>query len=189
MDELGREQIESFLEELGEEIRKKKITTPIRIMLIGGAYMILFLQNRQFTEDVDVFPLNFAISTEPSKETKSFFTAVRAVARRYRIKRTWLNDSAATMLGGLGPDPELELWTQFGLLEVYKPPLDFILALKIFADREKDAADLDALIQALNVSSRSQLQAIADKYILPRWQQEYHVSRTIHKLSLRLRLL
>jgi hypothetical protein len=187
MDELGREQIESFLQELGEEVGKK-LKTPVRIMLIGGAYMILFLQNREFTEDIDVFPLNFAISTEPSKETKSFFTAVRAVARRYQLKRTWLNDSAATMLGGLGPDPELDLWAQFGLLEVYRPPLDFILALKIFADRGKDSPDLDALIQALNISSRSELQAVTDKYIYPRWQQEYHVHRTIHNLSRRLKL-
>ena len=187
MEELDRQNIESNLEELGKELAKK-VNVPIRIMLIGGAYMILFLQNREFTGDIDVFPLNFSVSTEPSQETKHFFAAVRAVARRYHLKRDWLNDSAATMLGGLGPDPDLELWARFGQLEIYIPPLDFILALKIFADRDKDSPDLDALISALKISSRAQLQAIADKYIYPRWQQEYRVHRTIHNLARRLNL-
>jgi hypothetical protein len=187
MDELDKQNIENLLQELGQELAQK-IKSPMCIMLIGGAYMILFLGNREYTEDVDVFPLNFPTSATPSADTKKFATAARAVARRHQLRKNWLNDSAATMLGGLGPDPTLELWAQFGTLEIYIPPLDFILALKIFADRGKDSSDLDALIQTLNITNHAQLQAIADKYIYQRWQLEYKVDRTINNLARRLKL-
>src|SRR5437667_5194979 len=98
--------IQALLEDLGNELEQKHAKEPLEILLIGGAYMLLFVQNRDYTEDVDVFPLSFAISSPPSKEIKLFESASRAVAKRHGLKRDWINTVAASMLGGLGPEPE-----------------------------------------------------------------------------------
>lgn len=185
---MERQEIEQLLQELGDELAKT-FKQPVRVMVIGGAFMLLTLQNRETTQDIDVFPLSFPVSTTPSKETKRFGTAIRAVARRHQLRRDWTNDAAATMLGGLGPEPTVELWGRFGMLEIYFPPLDFILAMKLFADRDKDLTDIEALLQALGITTREELQAIADKYVYPRWQAEYRMHITIDRLSRLKKLL
>jgi hypothetical protein len=110
---MERHDIEACLRELGDELEHKKVKDPIQVMITGGAYMLLMVQNRQFTDDIDFFPLNFELSTQPSKQTKAFQSAARAVAKRHGLPRDWINDISATMLGGLGPDPVFQLWTTF----------------------------------------------------------------------------
>jgi hypothetical protein len=178
---LQGQEIEQFLREFGDELAKK-FHEPVRVMLIGGAYMILTQHNRRTTKDVDIFPLNIPVSTQASEETKNFQAAVRAVARRHGIPKDWLNDVAFSMLGGLGPEPQLTLWQTFGMLEIYLPPEDFILALKLFAYRDKDLSDIRALLEALQVTTREHAQAIADKYIYQRWQQEYKLYEALDDL-------
>jgi hypothetical protein len=75
------------------------------------------------------------------------------------------------------------------VLEIYFPPLDFILAMKLFADRDKDLTDIEALLQALGIITRQQLQSIVDKYVYPRWQAEYRTHITIDRLSRLKKLL
>lgn len=177
MKELNREDITSLLQELGAEL-EKKFSEPVQIMLIGGAYMILTLHNRQSTEDVDIYPLNIPDSTRPDKQTKYFLAAIREVARRHGLPRKWLNDVSFSLLGGLSPQ-SMELWTTYGMLQIFCPPRDFILALKLFADRRKDRPDIDALLRDLNITTREQAQAILDRYIESRFQQEYRVHLTL----------
>jgi hypothetical protein len=156
---MERQDIEQLLQELGDELEHKRVKDPVQVMITGGAYMVLTVQNRQFTEDIDFFPLNFELSTDPSKQTKAF-----------------------TMLGELGPDPVFQLWATFKKLQVYLPQLNYILALKLFAGRQKDMDDIQALCQQLGITTRSQAQAILDAYVYPRWQQEYRVALTVKQL-------
>jgi hypothetical protein len=67
------------------------------------------------------------------------------------------------------------------MLEVYRPPADFMLALKLFADRDKDASDIEALMRELRIQTRPQAQVILDRYIEPRFQREYRVHLTLDK--------
>lgn len=179
MKELNREDITSLLQELGSEL-EKKFSQPVQVMLIGGAYMILTLHNRKTTRDIDIYPLNIPDSTKPDKYTKKFLAAVRAIARRYGMARDWVNDVSFNLLGGLSPQT-MELWETYGMLEIYKPPADFILALKLFADRDKDKSDIEALFQDMEITTRDQAQAILDRYIEVRFQQEYRVYLTLNK--------
>jgi len=55
------------------------------------------------------------------------------------------------------------------------------LALKLFADREKDEEDIKALMQDLRVITRPQAQGILDYYIERRFQQEYRVYLSLDK--------
>jgi len=177
--ELQREDITQLLQALGDEL-EKKFRSPIQIMIVGGAYMLLALGNRETTQDIDIYPLNIPDSTRPDKETRAFLTAVRAVAKRYGIPKNWLNDICFNLLGGISPQ-SMELWATYGMLEIYKPPADFILCLKLFADRDKDQPDIEALLNELNITRREQAQQILDRYIERRFQQEYRVYLTLDK--------
>ena len=75
----------------------------------------------------------------------------------------------------------MEWWETYGMLEIYKPPADFILALKLFADRDKDKSDIEALLQDMEITKRDQAQAMLDRYIEQRFQREYRVHLTLDK--------
>lgn len=173
--------IRQLLAALGEELDRQGLEEILELLMIGGAYMLTHLQNRDFTEDIDVFPLNFQITSSSSKTTKVVQRAIRAVAKQYGLPKAWINDVAASMLGGLGPEPERELWMTCGRLEVYVPLPECILALKLFADRKKDSGDIEALCRYLGVETRDQAQALLDRYVYRRWQIEYNVRRTLEK--------
>lgn len=61
--------------------------------------------------------------------------------------------------------PEGTLWRTYWPLEVYIPPDDYILALKLLAGRTKDQEDIQALCQQLHIRTRQQAQQIVDRYI------------------------
>jgi len=62
-------------------------------------------------------------------------------------------------------DIEGVLWQTYGMLEVYIPPREYILALKLLANRKKDQKDILALCQQLNVQTREQAQQVVDRYV------------------------
>jgi hypothetical protein len=57
------------------------------------------------------------------------------------------------------------LWRHYGMLEVYIPEAEYILALKLPAGRPKDRNDTQALCQRLKVRTRRQAQQVVDRYI------------------------
>ncbi len=183
MTDLYRDTIEQLLSEVGDELAAQKFTTPVRIMLIGGAYMLLTQGNRETTEDVDAFMLNIDNLSKKTKETRKFEKAVRTIAKRHGIsKSNWLNDVAFDWIDGLGPQPRVVLWKRFNMLEVYLPPEDYILALKLFSYRPKDIPDIQALLKRLNVQTKEEAQKIVNKYILVRWQIEFNVAKALHEI-------
>jgi hypothetical protein len=50
--------------------------------------------------------------------------------------------------------PEGNLWKTFGPIHIYAPPQEYILALKIFAGRDKDIEDCTILLKQGEISSR-----------------------------------
>lgn len=176
---LTSEDIEKLLQELGE-VLKKKFRQPVKIMLIGGAYMILMFQNRETTQDIDICPMSMPPSNNPNDETKKFVSAVNSIARQHRLPQKWMNDISFDIVGGISPNT-IELWFTCGMLEVYRPSTDFMLALKLFADRDKDKSDIETLCNALQVTTRSQAQEVLDRYIERRFQKEYRVYLALDK--------
>ena len=96
--------------------------------------MGIFVQRKIYSpKDIDVFPLNFASSAHPDKNTKSVLQAINAVAKRNSLKRDWFNDAAFGIIGELQPpEQQLTLWKTYGAFEIYMPPAEFMLAVKIF---------------------------------------------------------
>jgi hypothetical protein len=90
---------------------------------------------------------------------------VRAVAQQHSLPATWLNDVIGDALRRQGVVLEGSLWRVFGLLEVFMPEREYVLALKLLAGRPQDMLDIQALNTQLGISSHAQAQIILDRYI------------------------
>ena len=173
---MKEQDIELYFQDLGGELAKRGFEHPVRIMVVGGVYMALMIDNRRVTEDVDIILLDFPETHNKTLETKVFKVAVHAVASKYRLKREWMNDVAAYFIRDIVPDiPPLNLWKVYGQLSVYVPPQEYILALKLIVYREKDKDDVEALLQKLRVTTREEAQSIVDRYVLSKEQQNYYM--------------
>ena len=91
-----------------------------------------------------------------------------------------LNDLIGDFLRDTGTAPEGTLWRTSGMLAVYVPPRDYILALKLFAGRPKDREDIASLCQLLHIQTRAQAQQLVDRYIPNKQvQQLNHLDDTL----------
>jgi Nucleotidyltransferase of unknown function (DUF6036) len=52
------EDIERYLAELGTELKNRGLKKPVRVLLIGGAYMLLLANAPRSTKDIDFFWLD-----------------------------------------------------------------------------------------------------------------------------------
>lgn len=182
---MERKEVEIYLQELGDELELKGSRTPVRVMIVGGVAMLFLAFNRESTEDVDVVLMDIEgdSSTNPTPETKVFKSAVNAVAKRYQMKRTWINDDVAYFIRDMAPNPEAKLWREFKKLHVYLPSKEYILALKLMVYRQKDMSDIDALMSQLDVTTREQAQAIVDHFIPDdAWKEQYQLEDTLDEL-------
>jgi Nucleotidyltransferase of unknown function (DUF6036) len=173
------DEVEAYFQALDEALEQRKIHKPVRLAVVGGVYMMFFFNNRASTKDVDVIPLDFPDTTEPSAETKVFRSAVNAVAKRYQIRRDWMNDVVAAFTQELGT---LNLWRTYSNLEIYVPNAECILVLKLLAGRDKDEDDILALCEKLAIQTREQAQELVDRYADQAWQTECVLDKTLDAL-------
>lgn len=174
--------IEAYLADLGSELENMGIGQPIRVLLIGGAFMLTQQHNRPATKDVDVVLKDIDDPTL-SPLYQSFKTAARAVANRNQIPPNWINDIMGDFLRDASKIPSGTLWRTYGRLEVYIPEKEYILALKLLAGRPKDRVDIQLLCQQLHVYTRDQAQVMVDRYVADRQvQQLNNLDRTLSSL-------
>ena len=173
------QEIENYLAELGQELQRLGVQHPIRILLVGGAFMLTQIHNRSSTNDVDVL----LIDGEDSTTSPRYQTFRAAVARKNKLPSNWLNDIMGDFLRDTGTTPDGTLWRTFTMLEVYIPPSNYILALKVFAGRPKDRDDIYSLCQQLQIRTREQAQQLVDRYIPnTQVQQLNHLDDTLDEM-------
>ncbi len=173
------QEVEVYLHALDEELEKRKLHKPVRLVIVGGVYMMFFFQNRNSTKDVDIIPLDFPDTTEPNQATKIFRSAVNAVARQFHLRRDWMNDVVSAFVPGLGP---VSLWREYTNMHIYVPNAEYILALKLLAGRAKDEDDILILCEKLQVETREQAQELVDRFAEKNWQEECMLSHTLDDL-------
>jgi len=161
---MQKKDIETYLAELGQELDDLEVQQPVRILLVGGAFMLTQIKNRRTTDDIDVLLKDVEDSTV-SPLYQTFKTAVRAVARKNKLPAIWLNDVIGDFLRDIGNVPEGTLWRRYNTLEIFLPPKDYILALKLLAGRQKDKKDILALCRQLKIQTREQASRLIDQYI------------------------
>src|SRR5260370_16687992 len=156
--------IERYLAELGAELKNRGIKKPVRILLIGGAYMLLFANAPRSTKDIDIFWLDqdgLQRAYAPLRES------VQAIKQKHDLDADWLNYLAQMLMYDEVIVPDGKLWKRFGPLHVYAPPREYILALKIAAGRDKDLADCAILLSKTRIRTREQAQQVVERYLLP----------------------
>lgn len=123
--------VETYLADVGQELGRAGLPPHgLRILMIGGAYMLTQVGNRPATEDIDIL-LTDLPDPSASPLYRPFQSAVRAVALRYALPANWLNDVIGDALRNYGPVPQGTLWRSYGPLDVYIPNADYVLALEI----------------------------------------------------------
>ncbi len=138
---------------------------PVRVLLVGGAFMLTQVRNsRANTNDVDVL-LKDIDDTSVSPVYQTFKAAARAVASKNQLPISWINDVIGDFIRDASIVPPGTLWRSYAMLEVYVPPAEYILALKLLAGRRKDQNDIYVLSQLLGMQTRQQAQQVVDRYI------------------------
>jgi hypothetical protein len=183
---MEEEEIELYLAALGEELARQGFTDPVRILVVGGVFMVCAMKSREATEDIDAILLDYPEMTEkPRTEAiKKFIRARNAVATTHHLTRNWLNDTARQFLFDYAPNPgEPSLWKSFGPLQIFFPQGEYVLASKLMMFRPKDYDDIEALLQAYHIETRGQAQALVDRFVPDkRWQDHYELSKNLDQL-------
>ena len=164
------EDIERYLAELGAELKNRGLKKRVRVLLIGGAYMLLFANAPRSTKDIDIFWLDedgFQRAYAPLRES------VQVIKQKHDLDADWLNYLAQMLMYDEVIVPEGKLWKRFGPLHVYAPPREYILALKIAAGRDKDLADCAILLSKTRIRTREQAQQVVERYLLPGGLEKY----------------
>ena len=163
-------EIEHYLAELGAALESQGISKPVRLLLIGGAYMMLLANTPRTTDDIDM--CWFEEGEDFHKARLALRDGVQAIARRYTLPPNWFNYLTHMLIYDKISMPRGKLWKRYGPLHVYAPPKEYILALKILAGRDQDLADCRLLLPQTRIRTRRQAQRVLDRYILPDAQQD-----------------
>lgn len=151
---MTKAEIEDALQKLGREMQKQNLTADV--VLAGGAAMILLLQNREITTDIDAFIRG---------DTTAVNLAVAKIAEENGLPEAWLNDGVKGFFYG---DPPKTVWADYPGLRVYTVTPEYLFAMKAIAGRPRDDEDLKALVTHLGLKSPEEGLAIVERYVPPR---------------------
>ena len=148
---MHRDEIEDHLRQVGGYLDEQGLTG--ELLVLGGAYMTLVLQQRETTRDVDAY---FAANAAAIRE------AAARVAHEHGLPADWLNDAVK---GFMYTQPETTQWLECPGLRVYAPVPAYIFAMKALAGRPEDLRDLRTLKAVLDLSSAAEALEIATRYV------------------------
>lgn len=153
--------IERYLQQVGKALEQIGIQRTVRLLMLGGGFMINKVGNRKSTEDIDVI-----IPLENKDPTYSALKkAIRDVGYANKLSPVWINDIVETYVQQL-QSPTWQPWKRFGPLEVFIPPMAYIFCTKLLAGRDKDIADMRAMLPRLGISTEEQALQIFNGYAL-----------------------
>jgi hypothetical protein len=173
--------IEHYLTELGTELSSRGIKRPVRMMLIGGAYMLLFANAPRTTNDIDIFWLE----EEAFQQTLNLLReSVQAITKRHGLEPSWFNYLTQLLMQDEIIIPNGKLWKRFGPLYIYIPPKKYIFALKILAGRTKDIDDCAILLSQIKMKTRQQAEKLLEEYVLSEAREKHaeQIEHSLHEL-------
>jgi hypothetical protein len=159
------QEIEQYLSQLGQELVNLGVQRPLRVLLIGGAYMMLLAHAPRSTDDIDIFWLEDEESLQEA--LRALRDGAHTVAEKNALGPNWLNYLTQLLMYDQILLPKGTLWRRYGPLHIYVPPKGYMLALKILAGREKDIDDCKLLLPQTKVKTRQQALRLLERYILP----------------------
>jgi len=149
---VNKEDIEKYLRMLGQELQQRQVTG--EILLAGGAVMLLEVQNREVTKDIDAY-----FNPEQANVIRE---AAKVVAQREGLADDWINDGVK---GFFYQQPPTKKWAEYPGLRIYLTSLDYLLAMKVVAGRPQDIDDIKAIALKLNISNARDTLTLVKKYV------------------------
>src|SRR5437588_9515164 len=137
-------EIEYYLAELGAALESQGITKPVRMLLIGGAYMMLLANAPRTTDDVDIFWMEEG--EDFHKARQALRDGVQAIASKYALPPNWLNYLTQVLIYDKIIMPRGRLWKRYGPLHVYAPPKESVVGVKILEGRDEERSDCRDLV-------------------------------------------
>lgn len=117
------------------------------LLVVGGAPLI-FAGMQRGREDVDVLS---------RLSSRSLLRAIRVVGERNRLPHDWINDNVAGISFLDLSVCERRLVFAGRNIQVFRPDLSYLLALKLRSAREKDRSDVLWLMHKVGLRSREEL--------------------------------
>lgn len=154
---LTRQDIITALERLGQLAAADGYT--LRLVIVGGAAMVLGYHTRESTQDIDAVFL-------PPLEARTVRAWATVIAHENGWPDDWLNDAAKVYLKGLSSGPVL---LEAPGIEARQPAIEQLLAMKLSAWRDDvDIADASRLLAALGPArGRVEVWARVVPYLVP----------------------
>ena len=84
---MSTDAIEHYLAELGVALQSRGITKPVRLLLIGGAYMMLLANAPRTTDDFDMFWVEEGEDFQ--KAWLALRDGVQTIASKYTLSPNW----------------------------------------------------------------------------------------------------
>ena len=175
---MQEQEIIECLRLLGEELEELGVHRPVRLLMIGGAYMITQFRSRLVTEDIDVL----VHLDRYSPEYQNFRDAIRYVAQDAQMSWKWLSINVGDFMEEVGKVPRGKLWFEHRKLRVYVPEPEYVLVLKILAARDKDVPDLQFLFQHLRLTKRKQVERLLKKFVSQDMLEDKEYSERVERV-------
>lgn len=192
---MNKEELEGLLEELdGALVEAFPGPEPIRVLVVGGACLLLAGVTTRPTKDVDVILTDLFGEGEASliynldRTTRKVRKTIETIGKRHGLRgneRFFLNDDCAPFLRELGEIPPSRLLLAYRKLHLYVPAdMSYILACKLISGREdKDYEDITVLRQMLKINTREQAQWVVDRFFPdPILQRTYGLPTTLNEI-------
>lgn len=149
---LAPDEIRDLLEELAVRLDAAGIAAGIRV--VGGAAISILDSDRRSTTDVDAVIVPAGAAAE----------IITALGKERGLPDNWLNDAALAYVPPVGPEDWIEVIRR-GEVTVSIGSVQMLLAMKLLSNRGvRDSADIEYLLDACNVRSLDDAQAIYGAY-------------------------
>ena len=192
---MNRDELALLLTELDEALAQAfPGPEPVRVLVVGGACLLLAGVTERPTRDIDVIITDLFGTGEATlvynltKTTRKLRTIIRRIGKKHGLKGNdamFLNDDCAPFLLELGDIPPMRELRAYQKLHLSIPEdLTYILACKLMAGRPaKDYADIAALRRLLHVESRAQAEWVVNRFFPdPLLQRTYDLPKTLDDL-------
>ena len=148
-DELDAERLRELFGELDAELADRG-GEPVTVLVAGGAALAFKWSDRR-TYDVDLIGGEFPTD---------FRRAIAAVAKRNNLEWNWVNDGGTVGNAALEPRPRpLYVGENFA---AYSPDERYLLAMKLFASRQRDLDDAIRLSAETGVTTAAAMRQLID---------------------------
>lgn len=132
--------IENYLKELGKELKKRGHGTPMEIILVGGASILVNYDFRASSYDIDAYYAKASIMKE----------CINAVGDKFGLPNGWVNDD---FMKTSSFSPKIIEYSKYykkysGVLTVRTVKAEYLVAMKLVSGRKykKDLSDVAGII-------------------------------------------